>query len=225
MRASWLLLHGTPLTPAVWDSVRPLLPGVTTAPPVRPRGGQAGEAQARLARDLAASLSPGSSWHVVGHSFGGQVALQFALQRPDLVRSLTLLCTRDTPYRPFGEMAAYIDAIDIDASLERWFSPDELAANGPAVRYARTTLSDADRTAWARALEAIAVFDCSAQTSSITCPTTVVGAEHDPVCPPAVMSAFSERLLHSELTILDGAWHMSVFTDPHRLASLLLPIS
>jgi pimeloyl-ACP methyl ester carboxylesterase len=220
--ANWLLLHGTPLTPAVWDVVRPLLLGETTAPPVRPGGGRADEVQAQLALNLAASMPPGVSWHVVGHSFGGQVALEFAIQRPDLVSSLTLLCTRDTPYRPFGAMSVQVDDIDIDASLRRWFSPDELAANGPAVRYARTTLDSADRTAWARALDAIAVFDCSARTRSIACPTAVIAAGHDPVSPPAAMTALSKRLPHAVLTILNDAWHMSVFADPHRLAGLLL---
>jgi 3-oxoadipate enol-lactonase len=82
------------------------------------------------------------------------VALEIALQRPDLVASLTLLCTRDTPYPPFAATASDVEngAVDIDGSLRRWFSPAELAADDPIVRYARDALGSAYLVAWADAL-------------------------------------------------------------------------
>ena len=85
-------------------------------------------------------------WHVVGHSFGGQVALELAIQRPDLVSELTLLCTRDTPYPAFAAAADDVAAgrSDIDDTLRRWFSPAELDDDGAAVRSARTALATAD---------------------------------------------------------------------------------
>lgn len=117
---NWLLLHGTPLTPAVWDGVIPALldHGAVAAPALIPGTGRATSLQHTLARRLiTADLDVRPPWHVVGHSFGGQVALEIALQRPDLVASLTLLCTRDTPYSPFAEAAANIrnGVIDIMA--------------------------------------------------------------------------------------------------------------
>jgi len=44
--------------------------------------------------------------HILGHSFGGQVALDIALIAPERVRSLTMICSCDTPYPPFGSVAA-----------------------------------------------------------------------------------------------------------------------
>jgi pimeloyl-ACP methyl ester carboxylesterase len=166
----------------------------------------------RLATNDADAPPP---WHVVGHSFGGQVALDLALQRPELVASLTLLCTRDTPYPPF---AADVTGGDVEGSLRRWFSPAELAADGPVVRYARDTLVTADRLAWARALSAIAVFDVSAAIPTITCPVTAISARHDQVSDPPAMAEMVTRLTYGELRVLENAWHMSVFTDPIRLA-------
>lgn len=75
------------------------------------------------------------------HSYGGQVALELAIRAPELVSRLTL-----------------------------WFSPAELAADGPVVRQVRRMLVEADRAAWSLALRAIATFDCSTETSSISCP-------------------------------------------------------
>lgn len=220
---SWLLLHGTPLTPAVWDGLCPLLSGDVATPPVIPGGGPPGEVQATIARQLAAVVNLEPPWHVVGHSFGGQVALELAIQSPQLVSRLTLLCTRDTPYRPFAAGVGVVGT-DVETSLRRWFSREELVVDGPAVQYARTALSAAGRAQWAKALAAISVFDCSAQTSSIRCPTAVVAAAHDPVSSPEVMSAMHRRLVYSQMVTLNDAWHMSVFADPVRLRSLIAEV-
>ena len=70
---TWLLLHGTPLTPQVWDEVGALL--ATTRPvvaPALPPGIQTDSAR-RLLASLEDTHSP---LHVVGHSFGGQVAIE-----------------------------------------------------------------------------------------------------------------------------------------------------
>jgi 3-oxoadipate enol-lactonase len=224
MKTRWLLLHGAPLTPAVWDGVLPLLAahGTPVAPPVVVSDDR--RTQADIAAGLATEPHEAPPpWHVVGHSFGGQVALELALQRPDLVSGLTLLCTRDTPYPPFVTAADNVAAghADVDGALRRWFTPTELVGDGPVVRYARTTLENAERAPWAAAMKAISTFDCSAATASITCPTLVVAAEHDEVSDPATMAAMHQRLTGSEFVILEDFRHMSVFTDSQRLAALL----
>lgn len=225
---NWLLLHGTPLTPAVWNGVIPLLAerGDVAAPTVTPGRGPAGGVQRALARRVVAQgVDVAAPWHVVGHSFGGQVALELAAQRPDLVASLTLMCTRDTPYPPFATVAGDVSrgTVDVDGSLRRWFSPGEMNANGAVVRYARDTLGAADRGRWAQALSAIAVFDLSAALHTITCPVTVISAAHDQVSDPSAMAAMATRLPHAALTVLEDAWHMSMFTDPAGLARLIDP--
>ena len=214
----WLLLHGTRLTPEIWDGVIPLLEGAAAAPSVVGTRPQAG-----IAADIARQTNLIPPWHVVGHSFGGQVALELAIQRPDLVSELTLLCTRDTPYPAFAAAADDVAAVrsDIDDTLRRWFSPAELDDDGAAVRSARTALATADLLSWAVALRAIAAFDCSAATTSIRCPAVVVSAEHDPVSDPVTMETMHRRLAGSEFEVLPDAWHMSVFTDLDRLVDLL----
>jgi 3-oxoadipate enol-lactonase len=214
----WLLLHGTPLTPEIWDAVVPLLDGAAVAPQVAGALSQAG-----IAADIARQTDLIPPWHVVGHSFGGQVALELAIQRPDLVSELTLLCTRDTPYSPFAAAADDVAAgrSDIDDTLRRWFSPAELDDDGAGVRSARNALATADLVAWATALRSIATFDCSAATPSIRCPAVIVAAEHDRVSDPMTMEAMHRRLLGSEFVVLRNAWHMSVFTDLHRLVDVL----
>ncbi|MFE0751548.1 alpha/beta fold hydrolase [Gordonia sp. NPDC058843] len=225
--STWLLLPGTPLSPTVWDSVRAELSahGHVITPAINPPPGYVGtDLQARLAAEVAKSVPAEAPWHVVGHSFGGQVALELAISRPDLVSRLTLLCTRDTPFPAFDVAAAAVatGTVDVDGTLRRWFSSDELRTDSPVVQYARDAVATADRASWASALRAIAVFDCSQRTSSIACPATVLAAEHDTVSDVAAMEAMHRRIPGSEFVIRSGAWHMSIFDDPEALARMLL---
>jgi pimeloyl-ACP methyl ester carboxylesterase len=226
----WVLLHGTPLTPAVWDEVAAYLrrTGRVLCPDVTPAGvaPDTTDAQAGLAAGLASARGGlPEQMHVVGHSFGGQVALDLALLIPHRVQSLTLVCSRDTPFPSFAAAAAALrrgDPVDTDAALTRWFTASERRANGAVVRYARDCLRDADRQSWAAALDAIARYDRAGSVAAISAPVTLIAAELDPVSTPAAMSALASRLPRASLTVLPGAAHMSPFTDPAALAALTL---
>jgi len=162
---------------------------------------------------------------VVGHSFGGQVALDLALLAPGRVRALTLICSRDTPFPAFAATAAALrrgDQVDPDAALGRWFTAAELGGNGPVVRYARRCLQQADRRSWAAALEAIAGYDRSDRVAAITVPVMLIAAELDQVSTRAAMSALASRLPQAGVAVMPGAAHMSPFIDPAALAGLIL---
>lgn len=225
----WCLLHGTPLTPAVWEPLADRLRerGEVVRPRVELASAEA-DAVSRLAQLLLDELPPRARPHLVGHSFGGQVALEMTLLAPDRVRSLTLICSRDTPYPPFNVTAAAIgrgDPIDVASALQRWFTAEEFAADSALVRYARRCLADADRSVWAAALMAIAQFDRSDRTPSLTVPLTLVAAALDQVSTVAAMQALSDRVPHARLTVLPGAGHMSPFLKPDHLAALIVGTS
>jgi pimeloyl-ACP methyl ester carboxylesterase len=226
----WLLLHGTPLTPVIWDQVaaqlRPRAP--THIPTVIPAG-EVADVQRALAQQVLGELDERlQDIHVVGHSFGGQVALDIALVAPERVRSLTMICSRDTPYPPFGAAAAAPrrgDAVDINGAMSRWFRPEELHAEGSVVRYARHCLRHADRSSWADALDGIANYDRSLLVSRLDLPVTLIAAEFDQVSKPADMAELGDRVAGSQLQVLRGAAHMTPFTDPTSLAELILGAS
>ena len=121
-------------------------------------------------------------------------------------------------------LAAAVEAgtVDVDGTLGRWFSADELRNDGLVVRYAREAVAAADHASWASALRAIAQFDCSQRTASISCPVTVVAAEHDTVSDVASMKAMHLRIPGSDFIVRAGAWHMSIFDDPAAVARILL---
>lgn len=55
-----------------------------------PPGADLHDLSTAIAADLAARIGNGAPVDLLGHSFGGTVAIRLALERPDLVRSLTL---------------------------------------------------------------------------------------------------------------------------------------
>ena len=99
-----LFLHGWGLTPRTYEAgvtkltaggvrvIAPTLPGFggSDGPPLR---GIDLPAYSRRIAGLVDALALEKPVFVVGHSFGGGVALQLATDRPDLVRSLTLVNT------------------------------------------------------------------------------------------------------------------------------------
>ena len=163
--------------------------------------------------------------HVVGHSFGGQVAIEVVLQAPERVRSLTILCSRASPFPGFSAAAANLRAggpVDVAGSLARWFPPADLEADGPVVRGARRCLDEVDRSLWAAELDAIAAYDRRAALAEVAVPATAIAAEHDPVGTPEEMAAIAAAIPGAELHVLPGAMHMSPFLDPADLAARLI---
>jgi pimeloyl-ACP methyl ester carboxylesterase len=222
----WLLLHGVPLSAQVWDGVRHHLRGEALAPELTDAIAAAppdGVLQQHVAAAALAAV-PEGELVVVGHSFGGQVALETALLAPQRIRGLIVVCSRHTPFPAFAAGARAVaagDPVDIDAGLRRWFRPAELAADGPAVRYARQRVRCAPRRPWAAALAAIATYDRSAEVRAIGMPAALFGAGHDQVSPPAAMAELAAELPHARFEIVDGWAHMSAFVDPAAFAARL----
>lgn len=223
----WLLLHGTPLTPEVWDGLRPTLGSIhPVSAPLLPRPATATGAQAEIADRVLKEVDHlAQRFHVVGHSFGGQVAVELALAAPRRVASLTVLCSRASPFPSFSTAAEALrlgEPVDVEASLARWFLPGELATNGPVVHFARRCLEQADRSSWSDDLEAIAVYDRQEDLASILVPTSIIASEFDKVGTPQEMIAMASAIPDVRFECVKNASHMSQFTDPSALADRIV---
>src|SRR5262245_11603605 len=99
-----VLLHGTPLSPQVWDDVRAHLDMDSVAPDLTEliEAVPTGCLQTQLAAAVLAAL-PNDEIVVVGHSFGGQVAIEVALMAPDRLAALVVVCSRHTPFPAFAD--------------------------------------------------------------------------------------------------------------------------
>jgi pimeloyl-ACP methyl ester carboxylesterase len=219
---AWVLLHGTPLSPAVWaDTAARLADQPVLTPDCT--GVPSHLAQQTLAGRVADQIAD-RPVDVVGHSFGGQIAIELGLLRPRQVRSLTIVCSRDSPFPAFAELARSVRSGTVpavEATLNRWFTADEVSTNGPAVQQARIGLQEASPVDWAAALDAIASYDRQSSMARLTMPVRLIAAGGDSVSTPAAMQAMATRLPHVNLIVRSAWMHMSPFTDPGGLAALI----
>lgn len=224
-----VLVHGTPLDLGSWGPLVAELGGRRTVRyDVRGHGAAKGvpvPGPAELAADLVAVLDRLglAAAHLVGHSWGGQIVLRAALDHPERVSRLAVVCSRAAPFPSFHEVATGLRAgtADRTASLARWFTPDELAGADPLVGSVRAQLEAADAQAWAAALDMIADFDVRAELPRITVPVDVVAAEHDGVGDPAHMARIAAAVPQGRLHVVPGAHHLLPLQRPDLVAPIL----
>ena len=217
----WVLLHGTPLSPDVWTKIDTGIAasgGAVSTPDLRGRGDSA-----TCAAQLDAELGDGAV-HIVGHSFGGQVAIDLALRHPEKVASLTLICSRATPFPPFADAATRLrhdERPSAEATIARWFTPEERRAGGELLDYVHRSLLSAPLRDWADALDSIASFDRLHDLATINVPLLAVATEFDQVSTPHVMRDLATRT-GGRFMLLRGTSHMGPFLHSDRMIDLLL---
>ncbi|WP_328309574.1 alpha/beta fold hydrolase [Actinomycetospora sp. NBC_00405] len=225
-----VLLHGTPFDADAWDPLLPLLAGRRVVRfDARGHGVAAAVPVAdyrRLAADVVAVLDhlDMTEAHVVGHSWGGETAQRVAVDHPDRVARLSLLCTRASPFPPFTALAATLRAggADLESMLGRWFTDAERAEPDGVAATVRRRLRSADPQRWAEALEMIGTFDDLGDLAGIPVPVDVVAAELDGVSPPEHMTLIADAVPSGALHVLAGARHLVPLQRPEEVARLVL---
>jgi pimeloyl-ACP methyl ester carboxylesterase len=158
--------------------------------------------------------------HVLGTSLGGFVAQELALERPDLVDRLVLVCTS---YGGVGREPVS------PAALGRMFgwgslSPEDAARRGlegatSEVYRAehpeefdlilRWRLADSPSLSeYYRQAAAGARFNASATVRNISCPTLVIHGSQDRYVPVANAAALAEAIPDSRLRVIEDAGHL-----------------
>ena len=118
---------------------------------------------------------------------GGGVALQVALDHPARVSALALVDTTAWPgpdaVARFGGRAALVEAEGVEVlvqpAIERWFTPEFVAAQGEIVRRYAAWIRENDALGYAAACRSLATLDLRARLGEIRCPTLVVVGDRD----------------------------------------------
>lgn len=242
-----LLLHGIPGRAGAWDKVIDRLPrGYRVIVPdllgfgasSRPTGALDLHAE-NQANALAVALDQLdiASVMVVGHDFGGPVALWLTQLRPGLVTHLGLVAANAMPDTPIPPPLNLLTAPVVGSLVERMMmSPPALrmmasrgvglpkiAIDGRAyvgdrrqARAIRTIFSTSLRnlrelyTPTKEALEALDI------------PVFVAWGDHDPFFPVAEGRRIADAVARSTLTVFEGAGHFLPDERPDRLAELIV---
>jgi lipase len=241
-----IALHGSASTGAQWRSlvgclegrwrvITPDLPGYGLSEPVPGRGMGLSADAAQIAA-LAARI--GGPVHVVGHSYGGAVALKLARIAPGLVRSLTLIEPAAFHLLRDARPADRALLAEVETVAQRIAAQSDLGRPDAAIRsfvdfwngdgaWARS--SPKLRAALAAGLDAVlANFaaitweeDRLADVAGIGVPVlAVMGLESRPVT-MRLTEMLAETLPRAELRMIPGAGHMAPLTDPHLVDPMI----
>lgn len=176
------------------------------------------------AADLAATLTEPST--LVGASYGGQVCLQIAATRPELVRELVLLNAPLPDHEWSAEMEAYgereeelWEADDLDGvtalNVDFWVghaAPEVRELVALMQRRALDLQADAD--AEDDAPEAIDL-------TAITARTLVVWGDRDHADFAAIGERLGREIGGAETAVIEGSGHLPALEDPEAVIALL----
>jgi pimeloyl-ACP methyl ester carboxylesterase len=173
--------------------------------------------------------------HIVGHSSGGSIAVQLALDTPAAVQSLALL----EPARATGSVGGHVPAPYVGEALQKYGAGDKAGAIdafmsgvcGPGYRaYADQSLppgafeqavTDADGF-FGQELPSVRTWAAIADRT--VCPDqpvlAVLGSDSTPTFQQG-QEALLARLPHAEAFVLSGATHLLHVQQPRALASAL----
>ncbi len=202
---------------------RPLARDFTVYVVNRKRGLKPGESMSDIAGHLASAIEHdlGQPVFLQGVSTGGSVALQLAVDRPDLVRRLVVV---SAAYRlgPRGrelqaEMARLIRAGEPRqawASVMTAMLPGPLRGPaGPLSRLAVGPMVPADPTDMLVTLDAEDAFDVEAGLPRVTAPTLVIGGSNDHFYTRELFQGTAAGVQDGRAHILPGWGHMRASTS------------
>ncbi|MDO9378337.1 MAG: 3-oxoadipate enol-lactonase [Nocardioidaceae bacterium] len=164
-------------------------------------------------------------FHYVGLSLGGAVGQELALQAPDRLRSLSLVCTAATFGSAFADRAARVRDEGmgwlVESTRGRWFTPgiagDE-AAHADDVLAAFAATSPAG---YAAACDALARFDTRGWLEQVRTPTMVVSGAEDPATPPSAGEVLAAGIDGATFHVVEHASHLASVEQPEVVTDLI----
>ncbi len=170
--------------------------------------------------------------HLVGHSLGALIAIEFALQHPERVVALVAMNAvfhrSDAQRRAVAERAARLEQGEAgnlaDATITRWFGdpvPERLAHHAGRVR---DMLMKTGGEGYAVAYRLFAEADMAhaGRLAGLHAPALFMTGSDDPNSTPEMSSAMAEQCPDAQLAIIDGERHMMLMTAPEAINARIL---
>ncbi|MBN3758232.1 alpha/beta fold hydrolase [Paraburkholderia sp. Tr-20389] len=170
--------------------------------------------------------------HVVGHSMGALVALEFALAHPQRTLSVAALnavydrtpAQREAVMTRAATLGDAPAVAGVDATLSRWFGDPVPGHLTQAAQAVRDLLLSVDPIGYARTYRLFASSDDAhvGRLAALAVPALFLTGECDPNSSPSMSRAMAEAAPLGRAEVLSNARHMMNVTDPARVNQRLL---
>ena len=174
-------------------------------------------------RDLLGGLGVERA-HLVGHSIGGMVALEFAARFPERVASLVLYATSPAFGKPDGDwqrdfLKARLAPLDAGQRMAK-LAPsivESLIGDSPdedGIARATAAMGRVPEAAYRAAMRCLVTFDRRDALAELAVPTLVLAGEHDDNAPAAMMERMAGKIPGAHFQVIPGAGHLAHFEQP-----------
>ena len=181
-------------------------------------------------RDLLDELDIGRA-HLVGHSIGGMVALEFAARFSGRVASLTLYATSPAFGKPDGDwqrefLKARLAPLDAGKRMAE-LAPsivESLVGDDPdpeGIGRATAAMSRVPEAAYRAAMQCLVAFDRRDALPGIAVPTLVLAGEKDDNAPAAMMERMAAKIPGARFQVIPDAGHLAHFEQPAAFRTAL----
>ncbi|WP_246138016.1 alpha/beta fold hydrolase [Maritimibacter fusiformis] len=206
-------------------------PGHGQSAPYRGDGGARGLHD--ITTQIAASLIERRA-DVIGHSYGGTVALRLAMERPDKVRSLVLIepvllaamrgsADYDSYLRAIADARAALEAGDREAAAARFndmVSPEApWAALSPRARAVLASQIHLIAEESDAVTDDVAGLLAPGRIEAVTQPVLLIEGSLSPRLLSGVNAVLAARLPNATRVVVAGAGHMAPLTHPDSVAA------
>lgn len=162
--------------------------------------------------------------HVVGHSMGSLIALEFALQYPQRVASVVALnavydrtpTQRAAVMQRAASLGGGLEQPSIDATVARWFDDPVPAHLEQVAELVRSLLATVNPEGYARAYRLFASSDQAhvGRLPQLTVPALFMTGECDPNSSPAMSHSMAAAAPRGRAEIIANERHMMNITAP-----------
>ena len=169
--------------------------------------------------------------HILGLSMGGAIAQQFALDHPEMIRSLVLVSTfsyvDEKAHGAFTRLRQTLKERGypafFDEVIKLAFTPQFVSANpGPIAELKEKRVRINFPVAIGRATDACMAFKLKDEIAQISLPTLIVSGREDVFTPILLAEQIHRSIRDSEWKILEGVGHNLYIEKPGQLTQVAL---
>ncbi|MDF2673550.1 MAG: putative hydrolase or acyltransferase of alpha/beta superfamily [Clostridiales bacterium] len=172
--------------------------------------------------------------HTIGTSYGGEVAMRFAIDYPDYTKSISII---DSVSELDETLKLFVSGWKTFASIDDpegffWgmapsiYSNSFIKGNKEFLRTRAVALKNISRDYFKGQISLYNTFEhdlhMTDELSNIKCPALVVVGEEDILKPYKFSKLLADNIQNSEFAVIPGSGHVTIFEKPNILNTMLL---